>query len=191
MIDDHLAEQAALYASGALTAEERDLFELILEFHAELGAHVRELLEVVAAATLAAHPLPPLKPSPEIKARVFAKLSQHPQRQEEGLVVTGADRRVLWTNSAFTEMCGYATEELHGKSLGPILQGEKTDRETADRMRQAVRQFRPCHETILNYHKDGRPYWVEINLRPVFDDRGEVRWMIARERERSELPIPA
>lgn len=191
MIDDYLAEQAALYASGALTAEERELFELVLEFHTELAGHVSRLLDVTTAATLATHPAETPCPSPALKARVLAALNESSQERETGLVVTGPDRRVRWLNAAFTQMCGYAADELEGKSLGPLLQGEKTDPAVAEHMRRAVHENRPCHETILNYHKDGTPYWVEIDIKPIFDDRGEVRWIIAREREISDRPIPA
>ena len=50
-------------------------------------------------------------------------------------------------------------------------------------MRSAVKEYRPCRETILNYHKDGSPYWVEIAIKPVFDDAGQPIWLVAREHE--------
>ena len=77
----------------------------------------------------------------------------------------------------------YTPEELKGKNLGPILQGAGTDRETAERMRRAVHEYRPCQETILNYHKNGMPYWVEVAITPILDDAGELLWLVARERE--------
>ena len=80
-------------------------------------------------------------------------------------------------------------EELRGKKLGPILQGEKTDRETAARIRNAVHACRACHETILNYHKSGLPYWVEISITPICDESGEPLWLVAREREVSGLRV--
>jgi PAS domain S-box-containing protein len=191
MIDDQLAEQAALYAVGAMTAEERELFEPILEFHCELRAHVASLLDLAAATAVAHPPASRPQPCPSIKSRVMAATEDRPQTRGSGLVVTGPDRRVQWVNAAFSEMCGYSLDELTGKSLGPILQGEKTDRAVADHMRHAVHEGRACHETILNYHKDGTPYWVEIDIRPFPDDAGRVRWLVAREREITDLAIPA
>lgn len=191
MIDDQLAEQAALYAVGAMTAEERALFEPILEFHGELRAHVAGLLELTAATALAHPPASQPQPCPSIKSRVMAATADRPQARGSGLVVSGPDRRVLWVNGAFTEMCGYSLDELTGKSLGPILQGEKTDRAVADHMRRAVHEGTACHETILNYHKDGTPYWVEIDIRPFLNDHGGVRWLVAHEHERTDLAIPA
>ena len=98
-------------------------------------------------------------------------------------MVSGADRLVEWVNPIFSAMCGYSLDELRGKNLGPILQGAGTDRATADRMRQAVRACRPCRETILNYHKNGTPYWVEVAITPILDDAGQPLWVVARERE--------
>jgi methyl-accepting chemotaxis protein len=83
-------------------------------------------------------------------------------------------------------MCGYAFEELRGRNLGPILQGPKTDRETAARMRSAVYEYRPCRETILNYHKNGTPYWADVAITPILDDADQLLWLIAREREVSD-----
>ena len=49
MIQDFLQERAALYAAGALTAEEREQFELVLEFHHELRACVAEMSDAATA----------------------------------------------------------------------------------------------------------------------------------------------
>ena len=191
MITEFLEERAALYASGVMTPGERENFELILEFHDELRGFVTGLTEVAAAVTLSAQPSCAARPSAALKARILGKLSAHPQQiSSEGFVMSGTDGLVQWVNPAFTEMCGYTLEELRGKNLGPILQGEKTDRETAARMRRAVKEYQPCRETILNYHKDGEPYWVEIAITPLFDDGGKPLWLVARERELAD-PVAA
>ena len=184
MIPETLQDRAAQYASGTTTPTERDQFDLILEFHDELREFVAGLSEVAAAVTLATLPAVPVLPSPGLKARILAKLSDHPQQtSSEGFVMCGTDGLVQWVNPAFTAMCGYTLDELRGKNLGPILQGEKTDRETAARMRGAVKAYQPCRETILNYHKNGDPYWVEIAITPILDDAGQPLWLVARERE--------
>jgi PAS domain S-box-containing protein len=190
MIDEPLQEQAALYASGALSARERDQFELILHFHSELRALVTEFEEVTAAATIATVRAGGPRPCPTLKARLLGMLPERvPQSPaaHEGFVITGTDGLVQWVNPAFTEMCGYSLEDLRGHKLGPILQGERTDKAVAERMRQAVHEYRPCLEKIVNYHKDGAPYWVEIAITPIVDDAGQPRWLVARERELPDL----
>ena len=184
MINDFLQNQAALYASGAMTAEERDQFELILEFHSELREFASELVEIGAAVTLATQPPAGAAPSAGLKARLIGLIASLPQhRTPEGLVMSGPDGLVQWINPAFSAMCGYTLDELSGKKLGPILQGPKTNRETAVRIRRAVHEYRPCRETILNYRKNGAPYWVDVAITPIFDDAAQPLWLVARERE--------
>lgn len=184
MLNDFLQDQAALYASGGMNAQEREPFELLLEFHGELREFVAGLVEVGAALTLASLPAGPVTVPPGLKARITSQIASRPQHTTpEGIVVSGPDRLVEWVNPAFSAMCGYSLDELRGKSLGPILQGAETDRATAERMRQAVHGCRPCRETILNYHKDGTPYWVEVAISPILNEAGEPLWLVAREHE--------
>ncbi len=184
MINETLQEQAAIYVSGAMTAPEREQFELVLEFHEELRSFAGQLSEVGAAVSASRTRAGAAGPSAALKTRVLAAIADRPQQTTpEGMVMTGPDGLVQWVNSAFSKMCGYSLEELRGKKPGSILQGEKTDLGTADRMRSAVHECRPCHETILNYHKNGTPYWVEIAITPIFDDAGQPLWIVARERE--------
>jgi PAS domain S-box-containing protein len=184
MIDEFLQERATLYVSGDMSPQEREEFELMLEFHDELREFAGRLAEVGIAVTLAELRPAEVGPSPRLKGRILEMLGDRRQQVvSDGLVVTGPDGLVQWINPAFTAMCGYTLEELHGKRLGPILQGEKTDRETAVRMRQAVHECRPCRETILNYRKNGEPYWVEIEITPILDGVGQPFRLVARERE--------
>jgi PAS domain S-box-containing protein len=191
MIDEFLQERAALYVSGAMSPEEREQFELVLEFHDELREFSVGLREVGVALTLAALRAGDNEPSPVLKTRILGMVRDRPQQvASDSLVVSGPDGLVEWINPAFSAMCGYTLEELRGKRLGPILQGEKTDRETADRLRRAVHECRPCREAILNYRKNGQPYWVEIAITPILDGVGQPFWLIARERELADR-IPA
>lgn len=184
MLNEFLQSQGALYIAGLMTQAEREQFEPLLEFHQELREFVVGLSEVSAAVTFAITPPAVVVPSPGLKARLAGLIANRPQQTSpEGLVVSGPDRLVQWVNPSFSAMCGYSLDELRGKNLGPILQGEKTDRATAARMRSAVHEYRPCRETILNYHKNGTPYWVEVAISPVVDDAGELLWLVARERE--------
>jgi PAS domain S-box-containing protein len=181
---DHLLDQAARYVSGAMTARERDEFDLVLEFHHELREIVADLADVGSALTLNA-PLPAaVNLSDALKTRIVSATRSLPQRAKaDPMVMAGPDGLVQWINPAFTDLCGYALDELRGKKLGPILQGAQTDPEAAARMRQAVQAHRPCRETILNYHKSGAPYWVEVAITPICDGADRALWLVARERK--------
>jgi hypothetical protein len=51
------------------------------------------------------------------------------------------------------------------------------------RLRTAISEKRPCRETLVNYHKDGSQYRVDIRLYPILDDDGRPLWFVARERK--------
>ena len=190
MLDEFLQNQAALYAAGTMTMQEREQFELVLEFHDELRGFTVGLIEVGAAMSQAAPALDGMAPSADLKTRLSKIIAERPQlTTPEGMVMSGPDGLVQWINPAFSEMCGYTIEELRGKKLGPILQGAETDRATAARMRTAVHEFRPCRETILNYHKNGMPYWVEVAITPILDDAGKPLWLVACERELKDRAV--
>jgi PAS domain S-box-containing protein len=184
MLNDFLQTRAALYASGAMTSQEREQFELVLEFHHELREFVTGLCEVGAVMALTDQRPGGSTPSTKLKARIMSLVANRPQRiSPDGIVVSGPNRLVEWINPAFSEMCGYSLEELRGKNPGPILQGPKTDSESVARIRRALREQVPCKETLLNYHKNGTPYLVEISITPILDDANQPLWFVARERE--------
>ena len=184
MLSEFLQEQAALYVAGALTAQEREPFELVMEFHHEIRECVVGLAEIGTAVMLATQRPSVAQPSVALKERLSGLIAVRPQHFTPGaMVVSGPDGLVQWVNPAFSAMCGYTFDELRGKNLGPILQGAGTDRETAERMRRAVHDHRPCRETILNYRKNGTPYWVEAAITPILNDAGQLLWLVACERE--------
>ncbi len=185
MLTEMLQDRAALYVSGAMTAAERENFELVLEFHAEVRAHVAELQRIGASVALATVP-PAARPPAELKSRVLAALAQRAQpRERDAVVVTGGDGRIEWVNPAFLDLCGYTMSEVQGRRPGGFLQGPATDREAVQRIRTAVARLDSCRETLVNYHKDGTPYAVEIAIAPVLDDEGRPLWFVARERRQS------
>jgi PAS domain S-box-containing protein len=182
-MNEFFQERAALYVSGMMAAHEREEFELLLEFDDDLRTFAAGLAEVGASVTLAGLRPTPLRQKLKLKTHILqAALARTQQVTEDGLVVSGTDGLVQWINPAFTAMCGYTLDELRGKKLGPILQGEKTDRRAADRMRLAVRACRPCREVLLNYRKNGEPYMSAIAMMPILDGTGQPLWLAARER---------
>jgi len=112
----------------------------------------------------------------KLESRRFATLAE---QLSESVVVTDLEGRITWANSAFTGLCGYGKNEVLGKRPGDFLQGKETDPEAVAALRNAVRNRRPLHAEILNYRKDGSPYWADIRLDPIEDRSGEVAGFVA------------
>ena len=183
MLSDFLQDQATLYVSGLMTPEERANFDVVIDYHEELRECVLGMADVGTSLITAASPVS-LTPPATLKSRVAAQIAARAMEfSPEGRVLCDPEGRVQWVNDAFTAMCGHSLAELRGKKPGPFLQGRETDPASIDRMRRAVHQCRPCTETLLNYHKNGDAYWVQVSIAPILDDRGELLWFVARERE--------
>ncbi|MFD0750287.1 PAS domain S-box protein [Mucilaginibacter calamicampi] len=93
--------------------------------------------------------------------------------------------RVIYANNAFTEMTGYTSEEIIGKTPR-MLQGEKSDKQELDRLGVAMRQFEPCEITIIKYKKSGEEFWVNFSVSPVVDEQGNHTHFISIERDITE-----
>ena len=100
----------------------------------------------------------------------------------QGVLITGADRITLSVNHAFELMTGYREAELVGRSCA-ILQGDLTDAETVKNLRRALKAAQPHGCEILNYRKDGTPFWNELSINPVFDERGQLSHFVGIQRD--------
>ncbi|GAB5559884.1 MAG: hypothetical protein SynsKO_15310 [Synoicihabitans sp.] len=90
--------------------------------------------------------------------------------------------RLVWVNKAFTEMTGYSAEEAIGQTPR-LLQGEDTDPEVRARIRVALKAWQPVREVLKNYTKDGTPFWVELDIKPIADDTGYFHFWVAVQRD--------
>ncbi len=101
---------------------------------------------------------------------------------EEALVIFDDESNILWVNDAFTRTSGYSPQEVLGRKAESLLQGPRTDQAAIVRMKMAVAGNRGCTEEIVNYHKDGHPYWIRLAINPLAGPEGEVRRFLAIEK---------
>lgn len=78
------------------------------------------------------------------------------------------DNPIVFVNDAFVELTGYERDEILGHNCR-FLQGPATRREDVARVREAVEGRRSIQVDLLNYRKDGTPFWNALLLSPVFD----------------------
>ncbi|MEM8853931.1 MAG: diguanylate cyclase [Pseudomonadota bacterium] len=83
------------------------------------------------------------------------------------IVVTDCEGRLVWANHAFEQLTAYAVEDVVGQKPGHLLQGADTDPATVERIAQCMRARIPVETEILNYTREGHPYWIELHIRPV------------------------
>ncbi|KAF9677836.1 hypothetical protein SADUNF_Sadunf08G0149200 [Salix dunnii] len=74
---------------------------------------------------------------------------------------------IVFASRGFLKMSGFLREEVVGNN-GRIFQGPKTNRKTVMEIREAIREERAVRVHILNYRKDGTPFWMLFQMSPVF-----------------------
>ena len=94
----------------------------------------------------------------------------------DGIVVCEArDHQwpVIYVNRAFEQLCGYSAEELRGRNLSFLQQGEN-EQEGLSALRGALNDGTPCRVTLRNYRKDGTPFVNEMQLVPIRNHDGRL-----------------
>jgi len=103
------------------------------------------------------------------------------------VVIADGNGLILWINPAFTRITGYSLEEVIGNKPGSFLSGPETDKKVSAFMGEAIRSGQGFKDVeIINYSKEGRPYWVSIEVQPIHDRAGNVVQFIAIESDISE-----
>lgn len=114
----------------------------------------------------------------------------------EGIMITDArfpDNPLVYVNRGFEQITGYTKEEVIGRS-GIFLEGPDTDLDTAAGIYEIIRSRQAGKVEILNYKKDGTPFWNLLSLTPLLNAEGVVTNYIAvqtdiTERKRQEEQV--
>lgn len=88
------------------------------------------------------------------------------------------DCPIVFANKAFLDLTGYEEDEILGRNCR-FLQGAQTDRETVAELREAIANQGSIAAEILNYRRDGSPFWNAVFIGPVFDTKGKLLYFFA------------
>jgi PAS domain S-box-containing protein len=75
------------------------------------------------------------------------------------------DNPIVFANRAFQDLTGYEEDEVVGRNCR-FLQGANTDREAVRAIREAVEGRYAIQTELLNYKRDGTPFWNALYLGP-------------------------
>ncbi|MEX8494136.1 PAS domain S-box protein [Sphaerotilus sp.] len=89
-----------------------------------------------------------------------------------------ADQPIIYANVAFERMTGWQFDEVMGRNCR-FLQGPDTDRSEIDRLRRAISEGRDIEVLLLNYTRDGRPFWNELRVMAIHDGEGRLSHYVA------------
>jgi PAS domain S-box-containing protein len=88
------------------------------------------------------------------------------------------DNPIVFANKAFLDLTGYEEAEVLGRNCR-FLQGAQTDRNAVAELRDAVDARSAIALELLNYRRDGSPFWNAVFIGPVYDRAGDLRYFFA------------
>ena len=107
----------------------------------------------------------------EVEQRELQRmLSLVANETDNAVIISNADGLIEYVNNGFYRLTGWSLDEVKGKKPGSFLQGEETDHRTVDIIRQKLKNREAFYDEILNYRKDGSPYWTSLSINPVFKE---------------------
>ncbi len=101
-----------------------------------------------------------------------SRLADMARATSRGIILCDRDGRIEWVNDGFAELSGYRLDEVVGRRPGDFLQCQETDPQTIAQMSAALAAGKGFRVEILNRAKNGRTYWVDLDVQPSFDTHG-------------------
>ena len=102
------------------------------------------------------------------------------QETDNAVIITDKNIRIQWVNYAFTKLSGYSFEEALEQHPVTLLAGKDSGAVEARRMIKAISKKATFTTEMVNYDKQGRPYWIRANCQPLYD-KDEFKGYIALE----------
>nr|AML78583.1 putative LOV domain-containing protein [Passiflora caerulea] len=98
---------------------------------------------------------------------------------------TKPDYPIMYASAGFFKMTGYTSKEVIGRNCR-FLQGAGTDPEDVAKIREDLEKGNSYCGRLLNYKKDGTPFWNLLTIAPIKDDDGKVLKFIGMQVEVSK-----
>lgn len=112
------------------------------------------------------------------KERVEAVLSS----VGDGVIVTDLEGNILAVNDAFEEQSGYTEDEVIGKSLFFLLNGQQGTEKAAE-IRRALQQAQDWSGELIAERKGGRQYDINLTIAPFRDQTGAILGFVGSQRD--------
>ncbi|MEZ6255215.1 MAG: CHASE domain-containing protein [Patescibacteria group bacterium] len=104
------------------------------------------------------------------------------ENASDHIIITDPNGVILYANKRVTQITGYSQEEVIGKT--PSLWGGQMPKEFFEHLWHTIKVEKNIFSgDIANKRKDGTAYIASIQISPVVDTRGEVKFFVGIERD--------
>jgi len=141
------------------SAKKAALFRLFVESCAPY-------VENIHATAQIQHQLETIRKS-ELEQR---RLSLIATTTHSGVIIADSHGHIQWVNDAFTANTGYALDDVLGLKPRDFLQAPGlNDMETLRNLSRALAAHENVSVDLKNLRKNGEPFYIRLNVTPVFD----------------------
>ncbi|AXI99881.1 PAS domain S-box-containing protein [Cyclonatronum proteinivorum] len=100
--------------------------------------------------------------------------------------MTLEDQPLIYINPAFQHITGYHPDEVIGKNCR-FLQGDDTLQDELNTIRKAIREGNSCRVTLRNYRKNGKLFWNQLSLSPIYDENNTLTHFVGVQQDITKL----
>jgi PAS domain S-box-containing protein len=93
-----------------------------------------------------------------------------------------------FANRKFCEISGYTLDELIGKPHN-IIRHPDMPKAAFAKMWETIQSGSLWHGLVKNLRKDGRYYWVDTEVTPIYDKNGQIKGYMAARKPASKKNI--
>jgi PAS domain S-box-containing protein len=90
-----------------------------------------------------------------------------------GVLLTDAERKILYANPEFGRLTGYKSAEVTGRSASFLI-GPASSPDEVGGLDAALARGQGYSGEILNYRRDGTTFWNHVTITPVRDAAGKI-----------------
>jgi diguanylate cyclase (GGDEF)-like protein/PAS domain S-box-containing protein len=174
VVSPHFAGALIAHDVGDAAAEDERRFDYVVTFDRDTvldaaSSLLRRLDRSEHAPALGAAPEPAQPTRLELLTRAM-------EATTNGILIADARAEgepIIYANPGFARLTGYPLEETLGRHAR-FLRGPGTDHEAGERLARLAATGESGIVTLLNYRRDGTPWWCEVHLSSITDGMGRV-----------------
>ncbi|WP_297516802.1 PAS domain-containing protein [Flavobacterium sp.] len=102
----------------------------------------------------------------------LTKLSLIAKKINNNVIIANNHGEIEWVNDSFVKTTGYKRKEIIGKKPKDFLKRAPQSESEHKRLVEALRDKKNVAVELINYTKNGKPYYNQIEIIPVFDPFG-------------------
>lgn len=112
-------------------------------------------------------------------------------QSRDSIIITEADSdedqipKVIYVNPAFSNMSGYESQEVIGKSPN-LFNGPNSDSNELQKLLDAIKSKEECQIETISYTKNNEEYWISFSMIPVYNEENQLSHWISIQRDISE-----